>query len=128
MALGGIHDPKLDELYADLLKPTGGVGGIKERLGGITSGSVGKIGGGMLGWWLLQKILDTTNQMQDIGVQRQGLRSQAEMITPQSLYARAALPRAQEEESMARQALYSQLMGGVIGPSQLAKGEMMIGG
>lgn len=122
----GVHDPGLDSLYADLLKPTGGIGGIKERLGGITSKGVGRVGGGMLGYWLLQKILETTNQMQDIGVQRQGLRSQAEMITPQSLYSQAALPRAQEEESMARQALFAQLSGGVLGP-QLARGEYMIG-
>jgi len=127
MALGGIHDPKLDEVYADLLVPAGGTSGIKERLGGITTKGVGKFGGGILGWWLAQKVLETVNQMQDIGVQRQGLRSQAEMITPQSLYSRAALPRAQEEESMARQALFSQLSGGVLGP-QLAKGEYQIGG
>ncbi len=122
----GTHDPGLDAKYADLLRPTGGIGGIKERLGGITSGTVGKVGGGMLGWWLLQKVLETTNQMQDIGVQREDLRSRAKMVTPQSLYARAALPRAQEEESMARQALFAQLSGGVLGP-QLAKGEYLIG-
>jgi len=123
----GVHDPGLDELYADLLKPGGGAGGIKGRLAGITTGGVGKVGGGILGWWLAQKVLDTVNQMQDIGIQRQGLRSRAEMITPQSLYSRAALPRAQEEETMARTALYQQLSGGVLGPS-LAKGEYMIGG
>jgi hypothetical protein len=121
--LTGVHDPSLDVKYADLLKAPG----IKEKLKGITTGSVGKVGGGILGWWLAQKILDTVNQMQDIGVQRRGLRSQAGMITPQSLYAQAALPRAQEEESMARQALMTQLTGGVLGPS-LAKGEYMIGG
>ena len=103
-------------------------GGLMRRVKGISTGTIGKVGGGILGFWLAQKILDTVNQMQNIGVQRQGLRSQAEMVTPQSLYSQAALPRAQEEESMARTALFSQLMGGVIGPSQLAKGEMMIGG
>jgi len=126
MAIGGltgVHDPSLDVKYKDLLKAPG----IKERLGGITTGGVGKVGGSILGWWLAQKILDTVNQMQDIGVQRAGLRSQAGMITPQSLYSQAALPRAQEEESMARQALFSQLSGGVLGP-QLAKGEYMVGG
>lgn len=123
MGLTGVHDPRLDAIYADLLKAPG----LKERLGGITSTGVGKVGGGILGFWLAQKILDTVNQMQDIGVQRQGLRSQAEMMTPQSLYSRAALPRAQEEESMARQALFTQLSGGVLGP-QLAKGEYQIGG
>jgi len=125
MAIGGltgVHDPGLDARYADLLKAPG----IKEKLKGITTGSVGKVGGGIMGWWLAQKILETVNQMQDIGVQRQGLRSQAEMVTPQSLYSQAALPRAQQEESMARQALFQQLSGGVLGPSQLAKGEYMI--
>ena len=121
--LTGVHDPALDAKYADLLKAPG----IKGRLGGITTGTVGKVGGGMLAYWLAQKLLDTVNQAQDIGVQREGLRSRAEMITPQSLYARAALPRAQEEESMARQALFSQLSGGILGP-QLAKGEYLIGG
>ena len=120
----GVHDPGLDTLYADLLKPTGG---IKGRLAGLTTKGVGKVGGGMLGFWLAQKILDTVNQMQDVGVQRAGLRSRAELVTPQSLYAQAALPRAQEEETMARTALFSQLSGGVLGPS-LAKGEYMIGG
>ncbi len=123
IGLTGVHDPALDAKYADLLKTPG----IKERLGGITTGTVGKVGGGILAFWLAQKLLDTVNQAQDIGVQRRGLRSRAEMITPQSLYARAALPRAQEEESMARQALFSQLSGGVLGP-QLAKGEYLIGG
>lgn len=122
----GVHDPGLDSLYADLLKSGGDGGGIGGRLKGITSGTVGKVGGGMLGYWLLQKILETTNQMQEMGVQRRGLRSRAEMITPQSLYSQAALPRAQEEESMARQALFSQLSGGILGP-QLAKGEYQIG-
>jgi len=126
MAIGGVHDPRLDEKYADLLTAGGGKG-IKERLGGLTTGGVGKVGGSILGWWLAQKILDTVNQMQDIGVQRARLRSQAEMVTPQSLYSQAALPRAQQEESMARQALFQQLSGGVLGPSQLAKGEYMIG-
>jgi len=126
MAIGGVHDPGLDAKYADLLTAGGGKG-IKERLGGITTGGVGKVGGSILGWWLAQKMLDTVNQMQDIGVQRQGLRSRAGMITPQSLYSQAALPRAQEEESMARQALYQQISGGVLGP-QLAKGEYRIGG
>lgn len=102
-------------------------GGFMKRVKGISTGTVGKVGGGIMAWWLAQKILDTVNQMQNIGVERQGLRSRAEMITPQSLYAQAALPRAQEEESMARTALFSQLMGGVIGPTQLAKGEYMIG-
>lgn len=102
-------------------------GGIMGQIKGISTGTVGKYGGGILAWWLAQKILGTINQMQDIGIQRQGLRSRAEMITPQSLYSRAALPRAQEEESMARTALFQQLSGGILGPS-LAKGEMMIGG
>ena len=107
--------------------PAEELSGIRGQLGRLTPGTIGKVGGGILGWWLAQKILDTVNQMQDIGVQRRGLRSRAEMITPQSLYAQAALPRAQEEETMARTALMQQLTGGVLGPS-LAKGEMMIGG
>ena len=101
--------------------------GILGKAKGITTGQVGKFGGGMLAWWLGQKLLDTINQQQDIGIQRQGLRSQANMVTPESLYYQAALPQAQREESMAHQALMTQLTGGVLGP-QLAKGEYQIGG
>ena len=101
--------------------------GILGKAKGITTSQVGKFGRGMLAWWLGQKLLDTINQQQDIRIQRQGLRSQAEMVTPESLYYQAALPQAQEEESMAKMALMQQLSGGVIGPS-LAKGEYQIGG
>ena len=57
----------------------------------------------------------------------EGMRSQAEMVTPENLYFQAAQPQAREEESMAHQALMTQLTGGVLGP-QLAKGEYQIGG
>ena len=119
-----INVPSDADLFAGAVG--GKAGGIIERARGVSTGTVGKLGGGMLAFWLAQKILGTVNQMQDIGVERQGLRSKAEMITPQSLYSQAALPRAQEEESMARQALFTQLSGGVLGP-QLAKGEYQIG-
>lgn len=85
------------------------------------------MGVGLFATWLLQKILQTGHETGMRNIQREGLRSQAEMITPENLYMQAAQPQAQEEESMARQALFSQLSGGVLGPS-LAKGEYMIGG
>lgn len=85
------------------------------------------VGLGIFGTWLLQKLLQTHHETSMRGIQREGLRSQAEMVTPENLYFQAAQPAAQEEESMARQALFSQLSGGVLGP-QLARGEMMIGG
>lgn len=85
------------------------------------------IGLGIFATWLLNKILQTGHETGMRNIQREGLRSQAEMMTPENLYFQAAQPAAQEEESMARQALYSQLSGGVLGP-QLAKGEYQIGG
>ena len=85
------------------------------------------MGAGLFATWLLQKLLQTRHETGMRGIQREGLRSQAEMITPENLYMQAAQPQAQEEESMARQALFSQLSGGVLGP-QLAKGEYLIGG
>ena len=83
--------------------------------------------GGMFAYWLLNKLQQGFHQRGMRNIQKEGLRSQAEMITPENLYFQAAQPQAQEEESMARQALFSQLSGGVLGP-QLAKGEYLIGG
>ena len=100
---------------------TGGIGGLLAKPG------VKGVGAGIFASWLLQKILQTTHETGMRGIQREGLRSQAEMVTPESLYYQAAQPTAQVEESQARQALFSQLSGGVLGP-QLAKGEYMIGG
>ncbi len=83
--------------------------------------------GGMFAYWLLNKLMQTGHEAGMRGIQKASLRSQAEMITPENLYFQAAQPQAQEEESMARQALFSQLSGGVLGPS-LARGEYQIGG
>lgn len=85
------------------------------------------IGAGIFATWLLNKILQTGHETGMRSIQQEGLRSQAEMITPENLYFQAAQPQAQEEERMASQALFAQLGGGVLGP-QLAKGEMLIGG
>ena len=110
------------ELFAgDVSGKAGGIGGMLARPG------VKGIGAGIFATWLLNKILQTTHETGMRGIQREGLRSQAESITPESLYFQAAQPAAREEESMARQALFTQLSGGVLGP-QLAKGEYMIGG
>ncbi len=87
----------------------------------------GAAGGGMFAMWLLQKLMQSGSEMGERSIQREGLRSQTEMMTPENLYFQAAQPQAQEEESMARQALFAQLSGGVLGP-QLARGEMSIGG
>ena len=105
----------------DGLPKEGGIGAMLARPG------IKGLGAGVFGTWLLQKLLQTGHETGMRNIQREGLRSQGEMITPENLYYQAAQPAAQEEESMARQALFSQLSGGVLGP-QLAKGEMMIGG
>ncbi len=112
-----------EELFA------GAVGKKPGGLGGMLAGpGIKSAGLGIFGAWLLQKILQTGHETGMRGIQREGLRSQAEMVTPENLYFQAAQPTAQAEESQARQALFQQLSGGVIGPSQLAKGEYQIGG
>ena len=106
----------------------GGAGGVAGGMAGLLSRpGVKGMGLGIFGTWLLQKLLQTHHETSMRGIQREGLRSQAEMITPESLYFQAAQPQAAQEESMARQALMQQIMGGVTGPS-LAAGERMIGG
>lgn len=108
--------------------PTGGRGGMAGGMAGLLSRpGVKGVGAGIFMTWLLNKILQTGHETGMRGIQRAGLREQAELITPENLYFQAAQPEAQAEESMARQALFSQLSGGVLGP-QLAKGEYMIGG
>lgn len=84
-------------------------------------------GAGMFATWLLNKILQTGHETGMRNIQREGLRSQAELVTPENLYYQAAQPAAQAEETQAREALFAQLSGGVLGP-QLAKGEFSIGG
>ena len=106
----------------------GGVSGAAGGMAGLLARpGVKGLGAGIFATWLLQKILQTTHETGMRGIQRAGLREQAEMVTPENLYFQAAQPQAQAEESMAHQALMSQLAGGVLGP-QLAKGEYMIGG
>ena len=108
--------------------PEAKAGGAAGGLGGLLAKpGIKGLGAGVFATWLLNKILQTGHETGMRYIQREGLRSQAEMVTPENLYMQAAQPQAQEEESMARQALYSQLSGGVLGRS-LAKGEYMIGG
>ena len=107
---------------------SGKAGGLGDKAKGLLSSPGAKQAGiGIFATWLLQKLLQTGHESGMRNIQREGLRSQAEMVTPESLYMQAAQPAAQEEESMARQALFTQLSGGVLGP-QLAKGEYQIGG
>ena len=107
--------------------PSGVTGAAGGMAGLLSRPGIKGIGAGIFATWLLNKILQTGHETGMRNIQREGLRSQAEMITPESLYFQAAQPQAQQEESMARTALLSQLSGGVLGP-QLAKGEYMIGG
>lgn len=108
--------------------PTAGMRGVAGGMAGLLARpGVKGMGAGIFATWLLQKILQTTHETGMRGIQKAGLRSQAEMITPENLYFQAAQPAAQEEESMARQAFMQQILGGVTGPQQLAKGEYLIG-
>jgi hypothetical protein len=124
-----------DKYYTELLGPLesemGGIPGKTGKLGGLKKLFSGKgakgLGAGMMGWWILDKILSARNKSADIGVQKEAIQAQASMATPENMYYQAAMPQAQEEEAQARQALFAQLSGGILGPS-LAKGERMIGG
>ena len=112
--------------------PGVGIGGVPSQevpwWQGLTQKpGVKQAAGGIFAYWLLNKLMQTGHEVGMRGIQKASLRNQAEMATPENLYYQAAQPAAQEEESMARQALFSQLSGGVLGPS-LAKGEYMIGG
>jgi len=110
-------------------------GGAAEATGGLMgkAAAVGKggmlksLGSSILGAMVLQRLMGLPSEVGDRRVQRESMRAQAESITPESMYYQAALPQAQEEEGMARQALFSQLTGGITGP-QLARGEQRIGG
>jgi len=113
VGIGGVPDetiPFMERIKAGMQRP-----GIKQAAGGLFA------------YWLLNKLMQTHHERGMRGIQKASLRSQAEMITPESLYFQAAQPQALQEEAMARQALTAQLTGGVLGPS-LAKGEYMIGG
>lgn len=102
-------------------------GGIKGGAAGLLARpGIKGMGAGIFATWLLNKILQTGHETGMRNIQRAGLRSQAEMVTPENLYYQAAQPQAEAEETMARTALMTHLTGGVLGPS-LAKGEYMIG-
>lgn len=113
--------PDADLFAGPVGEKTGGIGDILARPG------VRGIGAGIFATWLLNKLMQTGHEFGMRNIQREGLRSQAEMVTPENLYYQAAQPQASEEESMARQAFVQQLTGGILGPS-LAKGEHQIGG
>ncbi len=105
-----------------------GIPGATGKIGGFLAGpGVKGAGAGVFATWLLNKILQTGHETGMRNIQREGLRSQAELVTPENLYYQAAQPAAQAEETQAREALFAQLSGGVLGP-QLAKGEFSIGG
>lgn len=121
--LGG----KVPEAVGGIKGMAGGIGGLLAKGQDFLAKPAGAGGGGMFAMWLLSKLLQTGSEMGERSIQRASLQSQAEMVTPENLYYQAAQPQAAEEESMARQALFAQLSGGVLGP-QLAKGEYSIGG
>jgi len=82
--------------------------------------------GGLLAVLAMERLLSEYNQAAERGVQREAIRGQGELATPENLYYQAAMPTAQAEEEQARQALFAQISGGVLGPT-LAKGERLIG-
>lgn len=121
--LGG----KVSGAVGDVGGMAGGIGGLLAKGQDLLAKPAGVAGGGMFAMWLLSQLLKTGSEMGERSIQKASLQNQAEMVTPENLYYQAAQPQAAEEESMARQALFAQLSGGVLGP-QLAKGEYSIGG
>ena len=103
-------------------KTKASAGGLGDKLKGM---NLKGIGAQLIGYYMLDKILQTKHQAGMRGIQMEGLQRQAELATPENLMAQAALPQAQEEESMARNALLAQLSGGVIGPA-VAEGNRLI--
>jgi hypothetical protein len=85
-----------------------------------------KLGIGLLGGFLADRVLRTLDRSAELGIQKKAMRSQADLSSPENLYYQAAFPQAQQEEAEARQALMTHLSGGVIGPS-IATGERLIG-
>lgn len=85
-----------------------------------------KIGvGSFIGWMALQKLIDAGVLNREQALRKREIESQAAMATPENLYYQASLPSAQAEEEQARQALFAQISGGILGP-QLARGERLI--
>ena len=82
-------------------------GKLKEKGKGL--GKLKGIGAQLVAFMMMNKLLEARNQAKDRGVQREGMRTQAEMATPENLYYQAAQPRAEEEEAQARSALLSQI-------------------
>jgi len=113
-----------DPYYDEIVQGAAEGGGLLKGLKGM---NLKKVGGGILGYMILSRLLNLPGEIGERNVRREAIQSQASMATPENLYYQAALPQAQQEEEMARQALFSQISGGVLGPS-LATGERLIGG
>ena len=122
-----------DDYWMNLLgqtqaeKAAAGAAGGGGMLKGLKGGGLKGIGSSILGYMILSRLLNIPGEIGERNVQREAIQSQASMATPENLYYQAAMPQAQQEEEMARQALFSQISGGVLGPS-LATGERLIGG
>jgi len=105
-----------------------------EKLGFLARGkkwagtAEGKLSiGSLIGMYVMDKLLQTGHQAGMRDIQMEGMRRQGELATSENLLGQAALPQAQEEEAMARNALLMQLSGGVLGPT-IARGNRIIGG
>lgn len=110
--------------------------------GAAATGGIGKAlsslkgGGGGIGWgpWIylllaqlgIGSLMKKGHQMKMMDIETQAMGSMAEAITPESMYYKAMLPKAQEQNQMAQAFLLQQLLGG--GGPQLATGEELIGG
>uniref|UniRef100_A0A6M3J894 Uncharacterized protein n=1 Tax=viral metagenome TaxID=1070528 RepID=A0A6M3J894_9ZZZZ len=104
-------------LFQRLSRLTKGITKSPAVKGGVTS---------LMAWMALNSLLGANRQRAERGIHREAIRAQGESMTPENLYYQAALPAAQMEEETARQALFAQISGGVLGPS-LARGERILG-
>ena len=115
-----------DPYYEDLITKGAAEAG-PGRLGGfLGKGTVKGAAGGLAMWLAIGRLLDGWNQRAERGIKQEAIRGQAKLASPENLYYQAALPGAKAEEEQARQMLFSQILGGVVGPS-LAAGERLIG-
>lgn len=126
-------DPNTEAYYTKLLGPAEAetvAAPVATKVGGrlkSLKGAAKSFGPGLVAWLMLDKFLESRHQTKMQEIELKGMANQAAGMSKDNLYYQAALPQAQQEEQAAKQALFAQLSGGIIGPS-LARGERMIGG
>ena len=104
MATGDYWMNLLGQAQAE--KAAAGAAGGGGMLKGLKGGGLKGVGSSILGYMILSRLLNIPGEIGERNVQREAIQSQASMATPENLYYQAAMPQAQQEEEMARQALF----------------------